>query len=106
MIKKILEADDQTGRSLESYERLRIESAGRINEFLENRRTEYIKKARVNIKVIEKIENVKAESETDLLEERCKKDLEMIDRIYRENKEIWIKNIVNRVLRGNVKEVF
>ncbi|MDR1364277.1 MAG: hypothetical protein LBJ32_01410 [Oscillospiraceae bacterium] len=99
MIKKILDADKRIGEALDSSEFLRTSSVEHVRELLENRRKEYLDKARTNIKVIEKIEKVKSESRISDMENKCEEVLEKIEKAYNENKEDWVKIIVDQILK-------
>jgi len=100
MIKEILDADTRTKNAIESTEQLKLESSKRINELLEKRKSEYIDKARMNIKVIKKIEESKADVEISKIREDCDRTLERIESVYRELKDSWSEIIFNNIVES------
>ena len=68
VIKEILEANEKAKNDIENVEKLKLESAQRVKDMLNSRRLEYIDKAKMNIKVIKKIEVSKAEVEMKRIE--------------------------------------
>ena len=100
VIKEILEANEKAKNDMEDVEKLRLESSKRINDILNERRSEYIDKARMNIKVIKKIEDSKAEVEIDRIKSECKKTLNKIESVYFENKDRWIDLIFNNIIEN------
>ena len=101
MIKEILDADKRTRSAVESTEQLKLESSKRINVLLEKRRSEYIDKARMNIKVIKKIEESKADVKISQIHENCERTLKRIDNVYNELKESWTDTIFNNMVESN-----
>lgn len=101
LIKKILDADEESKNNDESVERLKIESSNRISYILNERREEYIDKARMNIKVIKKIEDSKASVEIDKIRNRCNDLLDQIENEYKNNKNDWITQIFNNVVNAD-----
>ena len=100
MIKEILDADKRTRNAVESTEQLKLESSKRINVLLEKRRSEYIDKARMNIKVIRKIEESKADVKIKKIREDCERTLKRIDDVYLELKESWVETIFNNIVES------
>ena len=99
MIKEILDADRRTKDAIESTEKLKLESAKRISEFLEKRKSEYIDKARMNIKVIKKIEDSKAQ--IDKIKRECQRTLDRIESVYQNLKDEWNDTIFNNIIESN-----
>ena len=52
----------------------------------------------MNIKVIKKIEVSKAEVEMKRIEKECEDILGRIEKIYLENKDLWVDTIFNNVV--------
>lgn len=105
LIKKILEADEETKNNEESIERLKIESSRRIEYALDKRREEYIDKARMNIKVIKKIEDSKASIEIDKIRSECDHLLNKIDNEYSNHKDEWIDKIFHNIVSLDFSDV-
>lgn len=101
LIKKILDADEETKNNDESVERLKIESSNRIAYILNERREEYIDKARMNIKVIKKIEDSKASMEIDNIRSKCNSLLDQVDNEYNDHKHEWVNQIFNNIVSIN-----
>ena len=98
VIKEILEAIEKAKNDIENVEKLKLESAQRVKDKLNERRLEYIDKAKMNIKVIKKIEASKAEVEMKRIEKECEDILGRIEKIYLENKDLWVDTIFNNVV--------
>ena len=96
VIKEILEANEKAKNDIENVEKLKIESAQRVKDMLNSRRLEYIDKAKMNIKVISK-----AEVEMKRIEKECEDILCRIEKIYLENKDLWVNTIFNNVVGNN-----
>ena len=60
MIGKIIQLDKEARESLTKAKQLKIDSERKISDIKEQRRNEYIDRARTNIKVLEKEERIKA----------------------------------------------
>lgn len=101
VIKEILEANEKAKNDIENVEKLKLESAQRVKDMLNSRRLEYIDKAKMNIKVIKKIEVSKAEVEMKRIEKECEDILGRIKKIYLENKDLWVDTIFNNVVGNN-----
>jgi hypothetical protein len=98
MIEKIIDADRKTSEILDSAERLRVESAKKVDELLARKRVEYLEKARMNIKVIEKIEKVKSESKISEIDKNCEVVIKEIEKNYEDNKDSLVEKIVKEVI--------
>lgn len=98
VIKEILEANEKAKNDIENAEKLKLESAQRIKSRLDERRSEYIDKARMNIKVIKKIAESKAEVEIEKIIKECEVEIDKIKNIYDKNKEFWINSIFNNIV--------
>ena len=101
LVKKILDANKEVEDSVESIESLRLESSNRVSEILNNIREEYIDKARMNIKVIKKIEDSKASIEIDKIRSECDSILSKINSAYFENRNKWIDQVFDGILALN-----
>ena len=101
LVKKILDANKEVEDSVESIESLKLESSNRVSEILNNRREEYIDKARMNIKVIKKIEDSKASIEIDKIRSECDSILSKINSAYFANRNKWIDQVFDSILSLN-----
>jgi hypothetical protein len=101
LVKKVLDANKEAENSVESVESLRLESSNRVAEILNNRREEYIDKARMNIKVIKKIEDSKASIEIDKIRSECDSVLSKINSTYFENRNKWVNQVFNDIISLN-----
>ncbi|MBO6126819.1 MAG: hypothetical protein J6P21_02310 [Clostridia bacterium] len=98
VIKEILEANEKAKNDIENVEKLKLESAQRVKNKLSETSSEYIDKARMNIKVIQKIEESKAEVEIEKINEECEVKIKEIKNIYDKNKNLWINNIFDNIV--------
>jgi hypothetical protein len=98
VIKEILEANEKAKNDIENVEKLKLESAHRVRDKLSEIQSEYIDKARMNIKVIQKIEESKAEMKIEKINEECEKNSEKIEKIYSKNKNSWINSIFDNIV--------
>ena len=98
VIKEILEANEKAQNDIENIKELKDESLKRIENARNKQNSEYIDKARMNIKVIKKIEDSKAEIEIEKIKQECEKSLNQINNIYIKNKDLWINNIFNNIV--------
>ena len=101
LVKKILDANKEVEDSVGSVESLKLESSNRVTEILNNRREEYIDKARMNIKVIKKIEDSKASIEIDKIRSECESVLSKINNAYFENRNKWIDQVFESIVSLN-----
>lgn len=104
LVKKILDANKEAEDSVESVESLKLESSNRVTEILNNRREEYIDKARMNIKVIKKIEDSKASIEIDKIRSECDNVLSKINSAYFKNRNKWIDQVFESIISLNDPE--
>lgn len=100
MIEEIISTDKKSRESIEHAKQLKIQSAQKLIDMKEQKRREYLEKARANIKVIEQEERVKADAKLEEIEEEYKKIEGGIDEIYKKNYEPWVKALVKRVIEG------
>lgn len=98
VIKEILEANERAKNDIENVEKLKLESSKRIKNMLNERRSEYIDKARMNIKVIKKIEESKAEMEIERINKECENTLKRMNDTYLLNKKMWSDLIFNNIV--------
>ena len=98
VIKEILEANEKAKNDIENVEKLKLESAQRVKNKLSKTSSEYINKARMNIKVIQKIEESKAEVEIEKIIKEYEIKIKNIKNIYNKNKKLWINNIFDNIV--------
>ena len=98
VIKEILEANERAQSDIENIKELEDESLKRIENARNKQNSEYIDKARMNIEIIKKIEDYKAEIEIEKIKQECEKSLNQINNIYIKNKDLWINNIFNNIV--------
>ena len=99
MIGKIIQMDKETRESLTKANQLKIDAERKISDIKEQRRNEYIDRARTNIKVLEKEEKVKAAVKLKVIENTYEQKYSRIEKVYYDNKDKWIKAIVDRVIQ-------
>ena len=98
VIKEILEANEKAKNDIENVEKLKLESAQRVRDKLSEIQSEYIDKARMNIKVIQKIEESKAELEIEKIVRECEIKIKNIKNIYDKKKNLWINSIFDNIV--------
>lgn len=98
MVKEILSANEKAKKNKRKAEILRFKSFRKMKEHLNEKKSDYIDKARMNIKIIEKLERSKAEVEISKIKDEYKKTLHKIDEIYLKNKQKWCTQIFNNVV--------
>lgn len=98
LIKEILDANEKIEHDSDSVEKLKMESSSKVDAILNERREEYIDKARMNIKVIKKIEDSKAAIEIDRIHSDCNEMLSKLDIMYSERKDEWSNQIFNYII--------
>ena len=99
MIGKIIQMDKEARESLTKANQLKIDAERKISDIKEQRRNEYIDRARTNIKVLEKEEKVKAAVRLKVIENTYEQKYSRIEKVYYDNKDKWIKAIVDRVIQ-------
>ncbi len=99
MISKIIERDKEVRESIVKAKQSRIEAEKCISEIKDQKRNEYIAKARINIQELEKEEKLKAAVKLKIIENSYEKKRNRIEEIYTKNKEKWIGQIVDRVIQ-------
>lgn len=99
MIGKIIQMDKEARESLTKANQLKIDAERKISDIKEQRRNEYIDRARTNIKVLEKEEKVKAAVKLKVIESTYEQKYSRIEKVYYDNKDKWIKAIVDRVIQ-------
>lgn len=100
MIEQIISTDKKSRESVEQTRLLKIQSAQKISDIREQKRNEYLEKARANINVIEQEEKVKANAKLEQIERKYDSIGEEINRVYNENYELWVNALVKRVIEG------
>ena len=98
LIKEIIDANDKVASEAQSVEQMKMDSSNKIASILNERREEYIDKARMNIKVIKKIEDSKASMEIDKIRSDCNETLDRLDSFYAAHKDEWISEVFNRII--------
>ena len=83
MIKRIIELDRMAKENLTRANQLKVDSEQKISDIKEQKRAEYLERARANIKS---------------LENSYRQKYDRIEEIYAKNKNNWVKTIVNRVI--------
>ena len=99
MIEKIIQMDKKARESLTEANQLKIDAERKISDIKEQRRNEYIDRARTNIKVLEKEEKIKAAVKLKIIENTYEQKYSRIEKVYYDNKDKWIKAIVDRVIQ-------
>lgn len=91
--------DKEARESLTKANQLKIDSERKISDIKEQRRNEYIDRARTNIKVLEKEEKIKAAVRLKIIENSYEQKYDRIEKTYYENKDKWVDAIVDRVIQ-------
>ena len=99
IIGKIIQMDKEARESLTKANQLKIDSERKISDIKEQRRNEYIDRARTNIKVLEKEEKIKAAVRLKIIENSYEQKYDRIEKTYYENKDKWVDAIVDRVIQ-------
>ena len=102
MIKEILDADRLTQDTMESAEKLKLESSRRMDEFLKKREAEYRYKVMMNKKIIEKIEDSKAGIEISKIQRDCQQVLDRVEAVYQKLKEEWSDTLFNNIIESQL----
>ena len=98
MIKRIIELDRMAKENLTRANQLKVDSAQKISDIKEQKRAEYLERARANIKSLEKEEKVNACWRLKVIENSYRQKYDRIEEIYAKNKNKWVETIVNRVI--------
>lgn len=98
MIEKIVSTDKKSREAMAKTRQLKIESEQKISDMCERKRNEYVERARANIKNMEKQEKVRAEIKFKKIEGQYQNLSQKIDKIYSDNCDVWIDEIVKRVI--------
>ena len=98
MVKEILSANEKAKKSKKKAEIKRFKFVGKMKARLDEKKSDYIDKARMNIKIIEKLERSKAEVEISKIKDEYEKTLHKIDEIYLKNKQEWCAQIFNSIV--------
>lgn len=98
MIEKIVSTDRKSRELIGKTRQMRIESEQKISDMKEKKKNEYLEKARMNIKLMEQEEKIKAEKKLKQIEEKYKAVEDRISQAYDENYEFWVDMLVNRVI--------
>ena len=100
MIEKIVSTDKKSREALEKVKQLKMESLQKISSIREQKRNEYLKKARENIKISEKEEQQNAEKKIKEIEKEYESASIRIDRLLRDKRDEWVNAIVKRIVEG------
>lgn len=98
MIKRIIELDRMAKENLTRANQLKVDSEQKISDIKEQKRAEYLERARANIKSLEKEEKVNACLRLKVIENSYRQKYDRIEEIYAKNKNNWVKTIVSRVI--------
>ena len=98
MIKRIIELDRMAKENLTRANQLKVDSEQKISDIKEQKRAEYLERARANIKSLEKEEKVNACLRLKVIENSYRQKYDRIEEIYAKNKNNWVITIVNRVI--------
>ena len=98
MIKLIIELDRMAKENLTRANQLKVDSEQKISDIKEQKRAEYLERARANIKSLEKEEKVNACLRLKVIENSYRQKYDRIEEIYAKNKNNWVETIVNRVI--------
>ena len=98
MIKRIIELDRMAKENLTRANQLKVDSEQKISDIKEQKRAEYLERARANIKSLEKEEKVNACLRLKVIENSYRQKYDRIEEIYAKNKNKWVETIVNRVI--------
>ncbi len=100
MIEKIVSTDKKSREALEKAKQLKMESLQKISSIREQKRNDYLEKARENIKISEKEERQNAEKKMKEIEKEYESASTRIDRLLRDKRDEWVDAIVKRVVEG------
>ena len=98
LIKRIIELDRMAKENLTRANQLKVDSEQKISDIKEQKRAEYLERARANIKSLEKEEKVNACLRLKVIENSYRQKYDRIEEIYAKNKNNWVETIVNRVI--------
>ncbi len=98
MIRRIIELDRMAKENLTRANQLKVDSEQKISDIKEQKRAEYLERARANIKSLEKEEKVNACLRLKVIENSYRQKYDRIEEIYAKNKDNWVETIVNRVI--------
>ncbi len=98
MIGRIIELGQKARNDLNEAKLRRIESEQKINDMKNEKRAEYLERARTSIKSLEKSEKIKAFVRVSIVERSYKRKRKDIERIYSERKEEWINALFDKVV--------
>jgi hypothetical protein len=100
MISKIISIDKKSREALAKTLKLKVDSMQKVNELRAQKRAEHIDKAKRNIKIIELRERELGNARIIDIENTYKGVSENLDKVYGENSEDWVHQIVQRVKEG------
>lgn len=98
MIGRIIELGQKARSDLNEAKLRRIESEQKINDMKNEKRAEYLERARTSIKSLEKSEKIKAFVRVSVIERSYKRKRKDIERIYSEKKEEWINALFDKIV--------
>ena len=98
MIGRIIELGQKARSDLNEAKLRRIESEQKINDMKNEKRAEYLERARTSIKSLEKSEKIKAFVRVSIIERSYKRKRKDIERIYSEKKEEWINALFDKIV--------
>lgn len=98
MVNRIVTLDRKSREAIEKAKQLKMESEHKIQDISAKKREEYINKAKLNIKIIEHSERIKANTKLNEVEKEYKKKLERLEKNSRERFDKWVEMITERVI--------
>lgn len=98
MISRIIELGQKARNDLNEARLRRIESEQKINDMKNEKRAEYLERARTSIKSLEKSEKIKAFVRVSIVERSYKRKRKNIEKIYSEKKQEWVDALFDKVI--------
>ena len=100
MIEKIVSSDKKSREAVEKAQQLKIMSAQKVNDMCDKKRSEYLEKARANIKESERLERAKANEKIKQIGKAYGLISNRLDKIFSDNCDEWVDAVVKRVVEG------
>ena len=98
MINRIIAIDKKFRKSVEKTHQLKIESEQKIQNMSAKKREEYLNKAKLNVKILEHGERLKANTKLKDIENKYKDKFSILDRVAKDNFDKWVDLITNKVI--------
>ncbi len=100
MLKKIILADKTAQETVEKSEEQRRNVEEKIAEAKEKFEKKYDDETQIKIYELKEEKQKKLEIENKINSEKTEKQMKELDNVYAENKDKWVKSIVERVIGG------